>query len=442
MKNKQEKKSKVRAAKKKTSTRLHGLIYNNKFILILSFAIAFILWIALAFNDTEHFPKLINNVPITVQLSDEAQQQGLTVYSPNKTNTASVSITGNTLVVNQIRNTDIEVVPANISQITAPGDYRVALVGKNISALSNFEFAKIMPSDWTIHVDRAAKKSFPIKLPANIDKIDTSGYYSPGPTADAESVTISGPETEVSKIDHVSIEYSPGNTALTETKTVQAPLVLYDAAGNKITPAASSNITMSIQQVNVTIQVQPKKTVKVLPTFTNQPAGLKLERDSAFTVSPDTIQIAGPKDTLEKITEVSLEAIDFSQVNTTHNSFSQQISQLPTGCISLSNGTTAQVTMKNMSEYTSKEFTVTDFTKMNVPQGMNAQMETKSLVISIVGRENDIATLTDSNITAAVDFSNVEETGTTNAPVSIKIGSNKTCWAFGNYQASVTLTKS
>ena len=425
--------------KKTEQGRLKGLFYNNKFVLILSVIIAFIIWVALAFNDTEHFPKRINEVPISVQLSDEAQQQGLTVYSPTKTDTVSVTISGNTLIVNQIRSSDIEVVPMSVSQITAPGDYKIALMGKNVSALSSFEFVNIYPSEWTVHVDRAAKKSFPIKLPANMDKIDTSGYYSPGPTADTESVTISGPETEVNKIDHVSIDYSAGSTALTETKSVQAPLVLYDSSGNVITP--SHYVTMSISQVNVTIQVQPKKTVKVRPTFTNQPAGLQMDQDSAFTVTPGTIEIAGPKDTLSKISEVSLEAIDFSQINTTHNSFNQQISQLPTGCTNLSSGTTAQVTLKNMSQYTSKEITITNFTKMNVPDGMTAAMETKSLTVSIVGKESDIATLTDSNITAAVDFSNVQETGTTNAPVSIKIGGNKNCWAYGAYQASVTLSK-
>lgn len=425
--------------KKKAQDRLNGLFYNNQFVLILSIVIAFVLWIVLAFNDTDHHPKNISDVPISVQLSDEAQKQGLTVYSPTKTDTVSVSITGNTLVVNQIRSSDIEVAPVSVSQITAPGDYKVALVGKNISALSNFDFYEISPSEWTIHVDRALKKSFPIKLPANMDKIDTSGYYSPGPTADAESVTISGPESEVNKIDHVSIDYSAGDTALTETKTVQAPLLLYDASGNVITP--SKYVTMSISQVNVTIQVQPKKTVKVRPTFTGQPTGLQFDQDDAFTVTPDTIEIAGPKDTLSKISEVSLEAIDFSQINTTHNSFTQQISQLPAGCTNLSSGTTAQVTLKNMSQYTSKQFTVTAFTKMNVPDNMTATMVTKSLTVSIVGKESDIATLTDSNITAAVDLSNVQEAGTTNAPVSIKIGGNKTCWAYGTYQASVTLTQ-
>lgn len=418
-----------------------GLFYNNNFVIVLSVALALALWLALAFNDTEHFPKLIHNVPINVTLSNDAQTQGLTVYSPSKTTTASVAITGNTLVVNQVRSKDIEVTPASVDQITAPGDYQVTLVGRNVGALSNFDFDKISPSTCVVHVDRAAKKTFPINLPANMYKIDTSGYYSPGPTADAASVTISGPETQVKKIDHVSISYTQGSTALTETQTFQAPLVLYDASGKIINVTQDSYLTMSLSQVTITIQVQPKKTVKVLPTFTNQPQGLKLDQSSAFTVSPATVQIAGPKDTLAKITEVSLEAIDFSQINTTHNSFTQQISQLPSGCTNLSTGTTAQVTLKNMSQYTSKDFTVTNFTPMNVPDGMTVSMETHSLTVSIVGKESDISALTDSNITAAVDLSNVQETGTTNAPVSIKIGSSKNCWAYGTYQASVTLTK-
>lgn len=436
MKNKAQKK---RGGSPKKRFTFRRIFYNNRFVLALSVILAFLLWVVLAINDTEHYPKRISNVPISVVLSDEAQQKGLAVFSPAKTETADVSVKGNTLVVNQITNSDLEVVPENVSQINAPGKYEVKLVGKNIGNLSsNFEFAEIKPAKVTLYVDSAAEKSMPITFPASMDKIDTANYYSPGPAANVDSVTVSGPKTQVDTIDHLGIEYTAGSAVLTATKTFETNVVAYDADGRKLD--LSNMVTLNPSKVTVSIQVQPKKTVTVKPTFTNMPDSINLESGGAFTVTPPSIQIAGPKETLDKLAEVNLEPIDASQIDAGHNSFNQKISDLPAGCTIISSGNTVAVTLNNMKQYTSQQMTCSQFTLVNIPQGMTASVTNTTVPVTVVGKGADLQGITDSNLTGTVDLSSVTQPGIATVPMTVKVGS-RPCWAYGTYQVNVVVAK-
>lgn len=436
MKNSAQKKSGSSAKKK---FQIRRIFYNNRFVFVFSLVLAFLLWIVLAMNDTEHYPKRIGNVPIHITLSDEAQQKGLQVFSPTKTDTASVSIKGNTLLVNQISNADLQVVPENVSQITAPGNYRVKLVGKNVGNLpSNFEFASVNPSEVTLYVDIAAEKNMQISLPSTLDKIDTANYYSPGPTVNVDSVTVTGPKTQVDRIDHLGIEYTPGNTALTATKTFDADVVAYDANGDKLD--LNKMVTLNPSKVTVSIQVQPKKTVTVKPVFTNMPDSINIDSGSTFTVTPSTIQIAGPQETLDKITEVNLEPIDSSQIDTSHTSFNQKISTLPSDCTNISSGNTVRVTLNNMNQYTTQQMTCSQFTLVNIPENMTASVVNTSVPVTVVGKAADLQGITDANLTGTVDLSSVTEPGTTAVPMTVKVGS-RPCWTYGTYKVNVVVAQ-
>lgn len=415
--------------------RLGRLLYNNKFLFAVSLCLAFVLWVVFAYNDTEHFPKKIDSVPISLKLSDQAQKRGLKVFDPPKTATASVAIRGNTLVVNAVSNKDIEVVPDNIGDITAPGEYKMALVGRITSALSNFDFDKIYPEAITLHVDYAQEKTYPLEMPATVDRIDTANYYSRGPTADVNEVTVNGPKAEVEKIDHIGVDYTPGDTALTESKTVQAGLLAYDENNKPL--QLSDMVSLSVQEVTLTIPVQPKKTVPVKPTFTNVPAGMENTAAQMMSVSPSSIQIAGARETLDKISEIKLTALDFSEISPTRTSFVRSLS-LPAGCTSLSSSSTAVISLRSSAGYATATLSVTNFVPINVPAGLSPTMVTHSLEVTVVGKAENLKALTASNLIANVDLSGAKERGTADFPVSIQVGS-KECWAFGEYQATVNL---
>ena len=130
-----------------TFPRLKRMFDNNRFLFVLSLILALLLWIFLAFNDTEHYPKRISDVPISITLSDEAQQKGLRVFSPDRTDTVNVFVRGNTLLVNQIDNTDLQAVAEDVSELDSPGEYTVDLVARATGNLSsNVEVSSLSPA--------------------------------------------------------------------------------------------------------------------------------------------------------------------------------------------------------------------------------------------------------------------------------------------------------
>lgn len=73
----------------------------------------------------------------------------------------------------------------------------------------------------------------------------------------------------------------------------------------------SQYLTMSTDTVEVSLTVYARKTLSLKPAFLNMPADFPQDR---ISVSPETIEVAGAKDTLENLTELTLDsAVNFSE---------------------------------------------------------------------------------------------------------------------------------
>ena len=70
---------------------------------------------------------MIYDVPIEVTLPDSALEQGYKIYGQNEVK-ARVSVKGNSLTVNQIKNSDIQVVAQEVSSVSGAGEYTFNLV--------------------------------------------------------------------------------------------------------------------------------------------------------------------------------------------------------------------------------------------------------------------------------------------------------------------------
>ena len=65
---------------KKTKLGLKDIIYRNTFILFISFIAAVVIWFSLAMNNTEERPLTITDVPITFEMSQDAQNDGIKIF--------------------------------------------------------------------------------------------------------------------------------------------------------------------------------------------------------------------------------------------------------------------------------------------------------------------------------------------------------------------------
>jgi YbbR domain-containing protein len=412
------------------------LFYRNRFVFVLSLLIAIVLWAVMTSMDTEDHPRAITGVPIVVSLSDSAQADGLRVFSPTDAK-ATVYIKGNSLIVNQVKASDMEVVAPLASTITSSVNYPFTLAVQKKGNLTDYTVTSISPDQTLITVDRYKEKTFDIQSDISYkDGYQADPTYFVGtPVLSSDRVTISGPEKQVSSVNRVAYEYTVNDT-LRNTKQFTADLVLFDANGNKI---SSGSMKVSPEKVDVSIPVLSRKYVPLSATFTNKPDGFNIN-SSQVEVNPQTIEIAGPGDLLSTLTSISLTpAIDFSTISPSNNTFTKDIT-LPSSysaCKNMSNIWSAKVTV-NLSGMTTRSITVSSFSVKNLSDGYNATVYTQDLNVEAVGPEAELSHLTGANIVAEINMSGKENfTGQTEMPATFVFSNAPDCWVYGSYMVNL-----
>ena len=410
------------------------LFYNDKFVLLFSVFASIILWVVMASSNTQERPHDIANVPISIKLSDAAQADGLKVFSPVNA-TATVSVKGNSLIVNQVKASDLEVVANLASTITIPGNYTFDLSVQKNGTLKDFE-TTVSPSQMIINVDRYKEKTFTVEndIKYKADYKSDPSFFVNTPTFSSDTVTISGPEKEISQVNKVSVQYEISST-LRETKSFTSELVMFDANGNKIT---SDKLKLSTDKVEVIIPVLARRILPLNVSFTNKPVGLVLSQ-SQITIDPQDIEVAGPTDVLANLSEISLAPLDFSTISPTKNVFDVNVT-LPTTCKNLSSIPVAKVTL-DLSSLSTRKMVVTSFSVKNLGADKIADIYTKSLEVTVVGPESEISLLTANSLVAQIDMVGKENfTGHTEMPATVTISNATNSWVYGSYMANISVT--
>ena len=409
--------------------------YNNKFALFFSFLMAVILWGVMVSMNTEKHAMAITDVPIDVTLPDSALSDGMKVFSQTDKK-ATVYVKGNSLIVKQLKSTDLEAVAALPSNVSEPGSYTLPLTVRSKGTVNAaYTVDSIYPSQILVTVDRYKEKTFAVQS----DVTYKAGYQAdpayfvgmPDPSQD--TVTISGPEKQVLEVNRIAFSYEIDGT-LKDTKNFTAPLNLYDANGNKLD---QGDLTINPEKVDVTIPVLPREVLTLEATFTNKPSGLAFSSGEVL-VNPKTIEVAAPKDVLANLKEASLAPIDFSEINPSNNTFEVNIN-LPPTCKNLSNIPTAKVSL-NLAGMSTRQMEVTNFTVKNLSSDKTAQVYTKSMSVMVVGPDDEVSRLTDANLTGLIDLSDRENfTGHTEIPVTFSISNTTRSWVYGSYMANLEI---
>ena len=86
---------------KKNKFSIGRLFYNDKFVMIFSVLVSIILWFTVsATNTSTESHKVISDIPVTIELSQNAKDNDLMVFNDNQT--ASVSVSGSSFIVSQL----------------------------------------------------------------------------------------------------------------------------------------------------------------------------------------------------------------------------------------------------------------------------------------------------------------------------------------------------
>ncbi len=415
---------------------LNNLFYNNKFILIFSLILAFFAWVAISVSSNgPEITSTINNIPIKIELSQAAKDEGLEVYYPNGEKTASVAIKGNSLTLSKINSNDLIVTAPQADTIIESGTYDLSLVAKGTSNITGYTIDQDSLSIKNIRILVDVKTSANFEVKNNINYSVDPEYFASGANFDPGNINVNGPENIVSKIANLQVDYNIPKP-LVASKSFVAPISIYDTNGNAITDAEKSLLNISNTDVKVDMQVLKKATLPLKATFLNQPNNF--DYNSMVSLEDNDIDIACDEAVLKDIQFISLDPIDFTNVNEQNLEFNQRVN-LPENCKNLSNQYNIKVKL-NLNNIASKTINITNFNLKNIPENTIANVVTKDLNITVVGPKDQIDKINSDNIFAQVDLSTKTDfRGSIEMPLDLKINNFDDFWTNGSYKVNVSI---
>ncbi len=420
----------------KNSISLNKLLYNDRFIMCFSIFSAFVLWIIVSSTSSDPDVKTITDISISIpNISNELQ-----VISQDEDVKAEIRVKGNKIVIGSIQSSDI-LVTADVSEVTAPGEYKLKLSAKKQGIMSDYEFdSTVSPSTITVYVDRNIDKEFTIE--ENVDaKADGTHLLNPKELAN-DTVRISGAESVINRIKTVKAEYTVPET-LTKTAVFSVPLHFYDENGTEI---VSDYITPQFSAVEVTVPVHKVKDVPIKVEFTNIPDTWEMPSNWIRVSDPEsgTIPIAASDEVIDQITEIRTEPIDLSQISLNKTTINDVAIEVPTSCTNVSR--VEKVTLSlDMKNFASKSIAVKKVQLRSDIEGVTGKLSGEDFNVTIIGPSDEIKSLRASDV---ILYANLTESEATAAfitkPLQISIENYKSCWwsyLDGQNNATFTISK-
>ena len=120
------------------------------------------------------------------------------------------------------------------------------------------------------------------------------GYVLGDDYVNVQTVTIRGPESDVSRVASCVARASHAG-AITQTEVLTTDLTLLDADGNEV---VSDYIQMSSETADITVPLLKTKRVPITVDFLHVPDGFPLD-ELNYTLSKEDILLAGPEGAVE-----------------------------------------------------------------------------------------------------------------------------------------------
>ncbi|BED92515.1 MAG: hypothetical protein RsTaC01_0262 [Candidatus Paraimprobicoccus trichonymphae] len=406
------------------------LFYNKKFIVVFSVILSFIIWIVVSINDTESHPITIYDIPVNISLSNFAVENGLRIFSGQDVKT-QVDVTGNRLIVGKITKNDILVAASQIiNDIIKPGSYTLELTAKKSSLLTDYKFAsEVKPNFIIIMVDRYIEAEFEIEKEINFKT--NSEYFTGNQILSQEKVILSGPETEMSRVKKVLIKENI-NKELKNYYKFKTPILLLDSYNEVI---STKNINCSVSEIEVTIPVFVKKTVKINPNFENVPENLNIK--NITKINPEHVEIIGPEEIVKDLNQINLDYIDLEKVNLNKTNFELRMN-LPENCKVLNNNYTVKLSFL-LNNFKEKTLWITDFEFLNVPENKSVKLYNEGLFVKFIGPESKITQLKSQDVYGEADLEENSDLSQLEIPISVKFRSLSDIWIYGNYFVNISV---
>ncbi len=405
-----------------------SILSDRRIRLLLSVIGAIIAWMAVTIVVQPGTTTTITNVPVDFTYDSSAYtSRGLSIVSaPEKS--VSLKLSGDGYTIGGLSASDFVVYP-DWSGVRDSGEKTLRLQVRSQSALLTGVSVSI-EGDNTVDVvfDVVEEKTLPIQVTTNYLSI-ADGYILYGTDASKETVTLSGPSSELSEVETCTAEVTH-NGDLTDSVTLDTPLRFYTRSGKEVKFAYT---TLETESVEVTLQVYKVATLPVTVSFINAPRDFDSSVLS-YALSKKTLNVAGPENQIERLSSLSIGTIDLSTFAL--NKVYEMPIELPTGIHLLDNLTSITVSFDSSRlETKTMNLPAECVQVVNLPSTYTLTVETERLMnVTLCGPSGSLEALTPEQVVIEIDADDFSiALGQQNIACRLYVPSNGKIFALGSY---------
>ncbi len=319
---------------------------------------------------------------------------------------------------------------ADISSIEKAGkqpiSYTIVYPNSNIARYITVE----SPNVRNVMVDVAEFSRKQVEIRCNVIGSLADGYSAGAIEIEPQTLELRGREEDLADISYamVNLNIDKAKSSIVEN----LPYVLYNSEDKAI----KSNAVYAVAE-KILVKM-PVNTVKELPitiTFVESSGAKKSQVE--YNISPKKIILSGDAKELEKMKELSLGSLAVEAVQS-GDRYTYQI-PIPENFVNLSGGTEAVVEIENCDlQY--RDFTVSKFSYQHSNKDQTVTVLTNSLAVTLCGEEKVISKLSDSQLEAVADLTDVTgASGVYTVPAAIKTNAGNV-GVVGSCQVTVRLS--
>ena len=415
----------------KVKKTLNSIFENNLFVLLLSFVTAVVIWLFVVINVSPQTTRVIKDVRVTI---DETipSQFGLEVFGESEF-TVDVTVTGKKYQIStgNLSAEDITVT-ALTNNVDSAGFRTLQLKAEPVAENASYTISSVSTKYIDVYFDTAKTTQFVIEpeiITGDFPVVE-NGYASGEVNLSDTVVTVTGPSTQVNKIEKAVARYE-----------LEAPLTSNLSAGTDVVLLDDNNksdfdyLTMSVERVVLTIPVLREKMLTTTVTFKNAPEDFIIA-PLKYTISPSKEKFNILVDEYEKTVEYSIGTIDFKDISPSNSSFSFSAAET-----SVSGSYVDEFTVDiDLDGFSQEYITVqaSDF-KINNPEEKQYSVSGLNKSVVVVGKDESLKAITAELISVEVDISDVviEEGESVEVPAVVTV-KNAGCWVYGSYTVTVS----
>ena len=404
---------------------------NKLFAILLSAVVAIGLWFYVITVVNPESEKTYYEIPVVLQNKNILAERGLMVVSEDPK--VTLALRSDRTILNDLNESNINFL-VNVANIEKPG---VHYLTYSISYPGNIPYNEVsVQSSSTdsimLKVENRIRKTVPVVIDYGETKVP-DGYLADIQNAqlDYTGIDVSGPESVMNQIEQAVIQVSLDG----QTKTLigEYQFALCDKQG---TPVNVEKVTVNTEKVNLMIGVERVKEIALKLDVIY--GGGATEQTASVTMDPLQIQVSGSDTMLEDLDELVVGTLNLAEI-TEDQTLTFPI-VLPEGIENLT-GVDAVTVQVKFTGLVMKTFNVTAISAVNVPDGMQVNVITKALSVTIRGPEAMIGAMKETDLTVEVDLAGAQ-VGTANMTAKVIVPNTfSDVGAVGTYQVSVKLSE-